>query len=198
MNQRLEHVKAGSGGRLASSREPLERLVPGRQAFDEDEREASVRETERALGKQPSDPPRGGAVEARMSLARHQHQHLERIVELQVLQLGRGQENDRQATCLQRAPESRMGAPLDRHERMFARATRPPDKVGAGEPRGRLARWRPHGSEARRVPADVGALHVKNDASMRQVRGAGRVLGGLGRPFTNRGQGCPTRRDDRP
>ena len=69
--------------------------MPGRQAFDEDEREAGVREAERTLGEQASDPPRGGPVEARMSLARHEDQDLERVVELQVAQLGRSQENDR-------------------------------------------------------------------------------------------------------
>ena len=113
--------------------------MSGRQALDEDEREASIGEAERALGEQPSDPPRGGAVEARMPLARHQDQHLERIVELEVLQLGRSQKDDRQATRLQGAAESRMGAALDRHERMFARGGA---RAGAGARAARSGRAR--------------------------------------------------------
>jgi hypothetical protein len=43
----------------------------------------------------------------------------------------------------------------------------------------------------------VGALHVKNDASMRQVRGLAGCLGISVGPYQSR-HGCPTTRDDRP
>ena len=86
---------------LAAAREPVQRLPATGQLLDHCQDPTGLLERHRrCLHEEPADPARSGLVEAWVRLLRHQHEDLERIIDIEPGNVGSCGERVFELACL--------------------------------------------------------------------------------------------------